>query len=253
MNNLKHSIPSGWTEGTISELIGRDGIFNDGDWVESKDQDPNGDVRLIQLADIGDGNFRNKSNRYLTHDKAIELRCTFLQPGDVLVARMPDPLGRACIFPGDKKPCVTAVDVCIIRPKNHEINNNWLMYFINSPDFRNTIESLQSGTTRKRISRKNLAKLILPIPPIQEQRKIVEEVEYCFSVADESEKAVKVGIKKAGRLRQSILNKAFSGRIVPQDPEDEPAAALLGRIKAEKARMTTGRKKIGERAHRKLF
>src|SRR5207237_2928811 len=102
------------TKQTLASLL-EDGIFIDGDWIESKDQDPSGEVRLIQLADVGDGVFRNRSSRVLTMEKAKELRCTFLQPGDVLVARMPDPLGRACIFPGVGRPAVTAVDVCILR------------------------------------------------------------------------------------------------------------------------------------------
>src|SRR2546421_9201051 len=102
-------------EETLAELLS-DGLFIDGDWVESKDQDPDGEVRLIQLADIGDGVFRDRSSRFLTRDKAKELGCTFLKPGDILVARMPDPLGRACIFPGVAQPAVTAVDICILRP-----------------------------------------------------------------------------------------------------------------------------------------
>lgn len=89
---------SGWSIATVDDVIGIDGVFRDGDWVESKDQDENGDVRLIQLADIGDGDFRNKSSRYLTSQKAIELNCTFLEKADVLLARMPDPLGRACLI-----------------------------------------------------------------------------------------------------------------------------------------------------------
>ena len=96
-------LPTGWAFAQIPDLIANDGIFIDGDWVESKDQDPDGDVRLIQLADVGDGFYINKSNRFLTREKAVELGCTFLRKGDVLIARMPDPLGRACIFPGDKK------------------------------------------------------------------------------------------------------------------------------------------------------
>src|SRR3954471_20871970 len=99
---------------SLADLVS-DGLFVDGDWVESKDQDPNGDVRLIQLADVGDGTFRDRSNRFLTSNKARHLNCTSLVAGDVLVARMPDPLGRAAIFPGSNRPCVTVVDVCIVR------------------------------------------------------------------------------------------------------------------------------------------
>ncbi len=166
-------IPKDWTTATISELIDNNGVFIDGDWVESKDQDPSGGVRLVQLADIGDGVYRNKSNRFLTLEKAVQLHCTFLKNDDVLIARMPDPLGRACLFPGDSKPCVTVVDVCIVRLRSNFANNRWLKYAINSPAFRSNISSLQSGSTRKRISRGNLAKLKLPIPPLPEQRAIV--------------------------------------------------------------------------------
>ena len=108
----------GWAEASIGDLLSKDGVFSDGDWVESKDQDPGGGVRLIQLADVGDGVYVNKSQRFLTPEKAIELGCTYLVSGDLLIARMPDPLGRACLFPGDPKRSVTVVDVCIIRTAN---------------------------------------------------------------------------------------------------------------------------------------
>ena len=78
------ALPAGWTLATISELIGRGGKFTDGDWVESKDQDPSGDIRLIQLADVGDGVYLDKSSRFLTAKKSRDLKCTYLVPGDVL-------------------------------------------------------------------------------------------------------------------------------------------------------------------------
>ena len=90
-------LPRGWTSATIPELIGSRGVFVDGDWVESKDQDPNGDVRLIQLADVGDGSYLNKSQRFLTSLRSEELGCTFLQRGDILVARMPDPVAAGSL------------------------------------------------------------------------------------------------------------------------------------------------------------
>lgn len=159
---------------TFSDIIGNNGIFIDGDWVESKDQDPNGEVRLLQLADIGDGYFINKSNRFLTLESAKKLKCTFLEAGDILVARMPDPLGRACIFPGLDKPCVTVVDVCIIRPDKEFVSIEWLKFLINSIDYRNTINKFITGTTRQRISRGNLAKLSFRLPPLQDQIRIAK-------------------------------------------------------------------------------
>ena len=77
-----------WNYLKLVEFTNPDGLMCDGDWIESKDQDPHGEVRLIQLADIGDGFFLNKSSRYLTYNKAKDLNCTFLNNGDILVARM---------------------------------------------------------------------------------------------------------------------------------------------------------------------
>ena len=169
----QYELPKGWKWSTILSLAGDDGVFIDGDWVESKDQDPEGDVRLIQLADVGDGNYRDRSARFLKKKKAVELRCTFLRVGDILIARMPDPLGRSCIYPGDEKEAVTVVDVCIVRSEKGEFNHRWLVCFVNAPPFRSAILGLQAGSTRKRISRGNLATIHLPVPPLREQNKIV--------------------------------------------------------------------------------
>jgi len=145
----------------------------DGDWVESKDQDPNGNIRLVQLADVGDGRFLDKSSRYMAEKKVNELKCTHLVKGDILVARMPDPLGRACIFPGLDIKAVTAVDVCIIRT-NDQVDDYWLVHAINSFNFRKEILRRASGSTRTRISRRNLERIPSLVPPLPEQRKIAE-------------------------------------------------------------------------------
>jgi type I restriction enzyme, S subunit len=224
------NLTRGWKLATLSDITNNFGMFSDGDWVESKDQDPDGNVRLIQLADVGDGFYRDRSNRFLTYDKALKLRCTFLESGDLLIARMPDPLGRACIFPGDDKKCVTVVDVCIVRTGKDGANHRWLMHMINSPQFRKMINKYQSGSTRKRISRKNLAKIQLPLPPLPEQESIVTRIEELFTQLDAgvaSLKRVKAALK---RYKASVLKAAVEGRLVPQDPNDEPAEELLRRI-----------------------
>lgn len=163
---------------TVSLAEGLEGapVFNDGDWVESKDQDPGGSVRLTQLADIGDGRWLDKSHRFLTEDKAAELRCTYLEPGDVLVARMPDPLGRACVFPGADMPCITVVDVAIIRPPEDRFDPQWLAACINSAPVRRQIERFATGTTRLRISRRNLSKVRIPRVTIERQREFVSQL-----------------------------------------------------------------------------
>jgi len=160
------------TRMTLAELIGPAGMISDGDWIESKDQDPEGSVRLVQLADIGEGIFIDKSQRFLTEQRAQALRCTYLQKGDLLIARMPDPIGRACIFPGDSRPSVTAVDICIVRPDQTLVDTNWLKHVFNSRTIRREIEKGATGTTRSRIATGKLKGLSFNLPPLEEQKRI---------------------------------------------------------------------------------
>ena len=173
-----NELPEQWSMATLSSLVAYDGILSDGDWVESKDQDPNGSIRLLQLADIGDGVFLNKSQRFVNGHKFEELRCTEVYEGDVLVARMPHPLGRACLMPKLPQRCITVVDVAVIRPGSNSVLPQWLKHSLNSPDIRQQIELLSSGTTRRRISRKNLSQISLPIPPLNEQKRIADNLHY---------------------------------------------------------------------------
>jgi type I restriction enzyme S subunit len=79
------------------------------------------------------------------------------------------------------------------------------------------------------------AALDFPLPPLAEQRRIVAEVERRLSILDETEALVNANLKRAERLRQAILKRSFEGKLVPQDPSDEPANVLLERIRAERA------------------
>ncbi len=245
-------LPPSWATATIGQLIGGDaGIFIDGDWVESKDQDPDGSVRLIQLADIGDGDFRDKSHRFLTPEKAHELHCTFLEHGDILIARMPEPLGRCCIFPLDRKEgFVTVVDVCVVRLGSAPIDNKFLMYAINSGQVRTKIADLQSGSTRKRISRGNLATIEIPLAPYKEQQRIVSKIEELFSELDKGVESLTTARQQLQAYRQSVLKYAFEGNLTAdwraKNPDRETGAALRQRVlktrrdeweKAEKARL----------------
>ncbi len=206
-------LPEGWALANIPDMVTHVGLFCDGDWVESKDQDPDGDVRLIQLADVGDGAYRDRSARFLTSSRAQELGCTFLQPGDVLIARMPDPLGRACLFPGDSKASVTVVDVCVVRPSAGGVSPRWLMYTVNAPQARRAMVPFEMGTTRKRISRKNLARIPLPVPPLAEQERIIAAVEGQFSRLDAGQAALDRVRHNLKRMRSALLRTLVADRV----------------------------------------
>ena len=78
-----------------------------------------------------------------------------------------------------------------------------------------------------------------PFPPREEQSEIVARVEQAFSIIDEVDKQVEANLKRAARLRQGILKRAFEGRLLPQDPTDEPAEKLLERIRQQRQPATT--------------
>ena len=98
----------------------------------------------------------------------------------------------------------------------------------------------------------------IPLPPLAEQRRIVADVERRLSVIQQAEATVEASLARAERLRQSILKQAFSGKLVPQDPGDEPASVLLERIRAEREAaaqaqaLASVKSKSGRRGKRKV-
>ena len=97
------------------------------------------------------------------------------------------------------------------------------------------LSTLADGSNVPQINHDDIKTLVVPLPPLAEQRRIVAEIDRRLSVIQKAEAAVEASLVRADRLRQSILKQAFSGKLVPQDPSDEPASVLLERIRAERA------------------
>ena len=136
--------------------------FIDGDWIESKDQSESG-IRLIQTGNIGNGDFRDKRNRarYISEQTFEQLKCHEVYANDVLISRLPDPVGRACIVPSDAGRSITAVDCSIVRLKK-EWEPSFFVSYTMTKQYEHQIQSYLTGTTRKRISRSNLGKIKIP-------------------------------------------------------------------------------------------
>ena len=156
--------------------------FIDGDWIEAKDQAEDG-IRLIQTGNVGVGVFKDKGDkaRYISEDTFERLNCTEVKNGDILVSRLPDPVGRACIIPEGLRKTITAVDCTIIRLAD-KIVPKFFITFTNTPDYAMQIKKVLSGTTRLRVSRANLGKIQVPLPAIQKQIEFV-------SIAEQADKS----------------------------------------------------------------
>ena len=178
--------------------------FVDGDWIESKDQSEEG-IRLLQLADIGVGVFLDKSRRFITEDTFKRLNCFEVLPGDILLARMPDPIGRACIVPDIGYKMITAVDCCVIRVDEKLHNKLYWVHLLNSDSMKRKIESLASGTTRSRISRKNLEAIQVYCPAKKDQDRIVNGMIGLRGNID----AVAESIGLQYQIQKQIINQIF--------------------------------------------
>jgi type I restriction enzyme, S subunit len=91
-----------------------------------------------------------------------------------------------------------------------------------------------TGSTIKHFTGESLRSYVIALPPVNEQQRLLEKVEKRLSLVAELSSQTTAGLKRTNRLRQSILKRAFEGKLVPQDPNDEPASVLLERIKASR-------------------
>ncbi|MDM8516325.1 restriction endonuclease subunit S [Desulfobacterales bacterium HSG16] len=127
----------------------------------------------------------------------------------------------------------------------YEIDKKFVHYYLKSSKGRNEIEVRSSGSqlSMRNISQKAFRDIDIPLPPFEEQKEIVRQVDNLFTIADNLETHYQNAKAKVDKLTQSVLAKAFRGELVPQDSNDEPAEKLLERIQEEKAKMETAAKK----------
>ncbi len=186
-------------------------IFSDGDWIESKDQSEDG-IRLIQTGNVGLGLFKSRDAkaRYINEETYKRLRCTEIKEGDILVSRLPDPIGRSCIIPILDKKSITAVDCTIIRVKKTVVNSNYLNYYFQSPEYFRQVNKSVTGATRQRISRSSLGKVKIPLPSLDTQQKIVAKLDAIFAEINKAVLATETNIKNAEALIQSYLKQLFN-------------------------------------------
>lgn len=165
-----------------------------------------------------------------------------LEKGDLLITRAgPRVRAGVCCLVKHVRPRLLNCDkVYRIRVDSEIALPEYIEALLNSPTYSKKIDRMKTGINDSgvNLTQKGLLKTEIPLPPIEQQRRTVQEIESRLSVADKIEESISQSLKQAEALRQSILKKAFSGKLVPQDPNDEPAEKLLARIRAEKGAQT---------------
>ena len=192
-----------------------------------------------------DGGFNFEKIKYIPAAFFESLSKGRIYPDDIIVVKDGATTGKTS-FVGDDFPYQDAAvneHLFIVRVDPKVAFSKFVFYYLFSNKGQEQVLSDFRGATVGGISRNFPLKVTVPLPSLTEQEQIVSELERHLSVADEIEATLDAELKRAERLRQSILKQAFSGKLVPQDPKDEPASVLLEKIRDEKRDQEPKRKK----------
>ncbi len=199
-------------------------------------------IPLVRSLNIHFDYIKYEGLAFIDENQAGKLKNVIIQEGDVLLNITGASIGRVNIAPKEFDNGRVNQHVSIIRPKEISFDTKYLKLYLQSSKIQNWIANVNVGATRQGLTKAALENLLIPIPSLKEQHKIVSDIESRLSVCDKVEKDIENSLEKAQALRQSILKKAFDGKLLNEeeiakckaDKDYEPATFLLEKIKAEK-------------------
>jgi len=227
-------LPEGWTWTRLGHVCD---TTSGGTPLRSKKAYYGGSIPWLKSGELKDS-LINRSEESITDLGLSNSSAKIFPKGTLLIALYGATVGKIGKLDID---AATNQAICGIFNKNGAFEKNYLFNYLIS--YRDNLLKNRFGGAQPNISQEIVRNILIPLPPFLEQRKISEEIERRISHAEEIGKVVEQSLKRAERLRQSILKRAFEGKLVPQNPSDEPAEKLLERIKAEKAKHEAERKK----------
>ena len=225
-------LPDGWCWASFDQI----GDIQGGLQKSPARTPRNNHYPYFRVANVQRGSLElSKLSRFeLTLDELEKLR---LNMGDILIVEgngSRSEIGRCVMWLGEVPDCVHQNHIIRVRPFDGLISN-YLDIFLNSPTGQSAIQHVASSTSGLyTLSIGKIKRLPLVLPSLIEEEAIVEAVEVQLSIIDRLEADLAAKLKSVQGLRQSILKQAFTGKLVPQNPNDEPASELLKRIAVER-------------------
>jgi type I restriction enzyme S subunit len=234
-NVVEGELPEGWKKVNVGKVVKTIDGDRGPNYPKKDEFLQKGYCLFLSTKNVREDSFVFEDNIFISKEKDEKLRGGKLQLSDVVITTR-GTLGNVALY--DEKIPYKHIRInsgmLILRRTNESLNNYYLMKFITSPIFISQLKEKQTGTAQQQIPANVLREIEIPLAPIPEQHTIVAEIESRLSVCDNIEESIEHSLKQSEALRQSILKKAFEGKLVPQDPNDEPASVLLAWIKAER-------------------
>ncbi len=237
-SNLKRALlPAGWSHIKLGNLIDEP-VYG----TSAKCDYEIGEQSVLRIPNISAGMIDDNDLKFANFEKG-EIDHLRLMIGDILTIRSNGSIslvGSCGLVKEKDTKHIFAGYLIRLRPNKKMIKSEYLLAVMNSHLIRQQIESAAKSTSGvNNINSSELQNLIIPLTSIQEQEVLISSLDSILPMIKSTEIEIDKQLAKAETLRQSILKKAFSGQLVPQDPSDEPASELLARIQTEKEFINT--------------
>ena len=243
-DEVPFDIPDSWEWvrlGSLADIFGRIGFRG----YTKNDIVPNGKGAItISPSNIKNGSTDFTSTTYISWEKYYESPEIMIFDNDIIVVKTGSSYGKSAIVNNLVEKATLNPQLVVL--KNVLCDKNYLNLFLSSFIARKQFEKFVIGTAIPTFSQEKLSRMYVPLPPLQEQQRIVEklkELEPYINDYDKAyEKIEKLNTDFPDLLKKSILQEAVQGKLVPQDPTDEPASVLIEQIRQEKEQLIKDKK-----------
>jgi len=235
---LESNLPHGWSMVSLDCLLTTErkpmatGPF--GTALSKSEHQPCG-VPVLGIENIGSGKFLPGNKIFVTESKTEELLAFKVHPEDIIISRS-GTVGEICEVPKNVTNALISTNLLRVSLNSDVVLSPFFVLMFQGGGVKLQVKDLCKGSSREFLNQTILNSISYPICGLNEQKALLRELDAVFSIIDQQVKEVDIAIIRAEALRQSILKKAFSGLLVPQNSNDELASELLARVKAKSER-----------------
>ena len=222
-------IPSSWEINKVKYLATEPGtLFLDGDWIESDVIEESG-IRYLTTGNVGAGFYKEQGSGYISEKTFSELHSLNVYPGDLMISRLNEPIGRSCIIPDTESRYVVAVDNVILRP-NANYNKKFIMYGMNADGYAEHANMIARGATMSRISRSQLGQFWLAFPNIEEQQAIADFLDKECTQIDSIAADLERQIALLQQYKKSLITETVTKGLDKSVPMKDTGVEWIGQI-----------------------